>query len=33
MGHFLAFLNWKNKHGIGEKGGYFRLEMVPKFGP
>ena len=30
---FLLFLIGKNRHGIGEKGGYFRLGMGPKFGP
>ena len=30
---FLLFLIGKNRHGIGKKGGYFRLGIGPKFGP
>ena len=30
---FLLFLIGKIRHGIGKKGGYFRLGMGPKFGP
>ena len=29
---FFTFLNWENRHGIGEKGGYFRLGKGLKFG-
>ena len=28
-----TFLYWENRHGIGEKDGYFRLGMGLKFGP
>ena len=30
---YLLFLIGKNRHGIGEKGGYFGLGFGPKFGP
>ena len=30
---FFTFKNWENRHGIGKKGGYFRLGMGPKFAP
>ena len=30
---FLLFLIGKIRHGIGKKGGYFRLGMGPKLGP
>ena len=30
---FLLFLIGKNRHGIGEKGGFFQSGMGRKFGP